>query len=123
MEDFRSKSYAGGERWEMESYYGYGGNRPTSSNNPRDLRCYSATYSYASSQPPQQQVSKEFKLKKAKTTSGSSSKNWVFSDPEFQRKKRVASYKVYDVEGKMKGSFRKSFRKDEEAFEKEAQMD
>ncbi|KAH0969838.1 hypothetical protein GBA52_028434 [Prunus armeniaca] len=31
-------------------------------------------------------------------------------DPELQRKKRVASYKMYSVEGKMKGSFRKSFR-------------
>lgn len=42
-----------------------------------------------------------------KTTS--SSKNWGLSDPEMQRKKRVASYKVYSVESKMKGSFKKSF--------------
>ncbi|KAG0486850.1 hypothetical protein HPP92_008945 [Vanilla planifolia] len=29
---------------------------------------------------------------------------------EFQRKKRVAGYKVYSVEGKLKASFRKSIR-------------
>ncbi|XP_042038501.1 uncharacterized protein LOC121784429 [Salvia splendens] len=37
-------------------------------------------------------------------------KCWSFSDPEFQRKRRVASYKVYCVEGKLKGSVRKSVR-------------
>ncbi|WOK93542.1 hypothetical protein Cni_G02242 [Canna indica] len=35
---------------------------------------------------------------------------WVFSDPEFQFKRRVASYKAYAVEGKVKGSVRRSFR-------------
>eukprot|EP00252_Welwitschia_mirabilis_P000217 TRINITY_DN10200_c0_g1_i1.p2 TRINITY_DN10200_c0_g1~~TRINITY_DN10200_c0_g1_i1.p2 ORF type:complete len:116 (-),score=3.21 TRINITY_DN10200_c0_g1_i1:179-526(-) len=39
-----------------------------------------------------------------------SSKTWGFNDPEVKRKKRVASYKVYTVEGKVKGSFRKGFR-------------
>ncbi|CAH8281728.1 unnamed protein product [Eruca vesicaria subsp. sativa] len=29
--------------------------------------------------------------------------------PELHRKKRVASYKMYSVEGKVKGSFSKSF--------------
>ncbi|XP_077231930.1 uncharacterized protein LOC143865436 [Tasmannia lanceolata] len=100
MEDFRSKSYGDG-RTQMESYetmpppYGY------------ELRCYST--SYASSQ--QTQMPKGMiKTKKGKTSGGSSSKNWSLNDPELQRKKRVASYKVYAVEGKMKGSFRKSFR-------------
>ncbi|XWS26666.1 hypothetical protein CRYUN_Cryun26dG0050100 [Craigia yunnanensis] len=36
--------------------------------------------------------------------------DWSFNDPELQRKNRVASYKVYTVEGKVKGSFKKSFR-------------
>ena len=58
------------------------------------------------------QLSKEIKIKKTKSSLGSSSssKSWGFNDPELQRKKRVASYKVYAVEGKMKGSLRKSFR-------------
>ncbi|XP_038884184.1 uncharacterized protein LOC120075092 [Benincasa hispida] len=57
--------------------------------------------------PPKIQES----VKKGKSISGSSSKSWRFvADPEFQRKKRVASYKMYSVEGKMKGSFRKSFK-------------
>ncbi|KAL5698708.1 hypothetical protein ACHQM5_029704 [Ranunculus cassubicifolius] len=114
MEDFRSKSVGAG-KMQMEPY----SERPTSNGNGMyDLRSYST--SYASSMPPpphhhhQQQPQidggvKEAKFKKGKT-SGSLSKSWSLNDPELQRKKRVASYKVYTVEGKMKGTFRKSFR-------------
>lgn len=111
MEDFRSKSYGHG-RMQMESYYGAG---PTSYgiSGMQDLRCYSATY--ASSMHPSQnqaqpQPGNDLKLKKGKSTNGSISKSWSFGDPELQRKKRVASYKVYAMEGKVKGSLRKSFR-------------
>ncbi|XP_077252458.1 uncharacterized protein LOC143891832 [Tasmannia lanceolata] len=98
MEDFRSKSYNDG--WmQMGSYK----TMPVSG---YDLRSYST--SYASAQ--QTHIPKQIKLKKVKTTGSSSSKIWNLKDPEFQRKKRVASYKLYAVEGKMKGSFRKSFR-------------
>ena len=72
----------------------------------RDLRCYSANYA-GSSGPPS---ANEAKIKKAKSGVGSTSKSWSLNDPELQRKKRVAGYKAYTVEGKMKGSFRKSFR-------------
>lgn len=56
------------------------------------------------------ELSKEVKFKKGKSSNGSVSKSWSFNDPELQRKKRVASYKVYTVEGKVKGSIKKSFR-------------
>ncbi|XP_061361686.1 uncharacterized protein LOC133305472 isoform X2 [Gastrolobium bilobum] len=92
MEDFRSKSYGDG-RMQIETYSGGG---------MQDLRCHSA--SYASS------MGNDAKFKKGKSTNGSTSKSWSFSDPELQRKKRVASYKVYAVEGKLKGSLRKSFK-------------
>ncbi|KAE8669072.1 diacylglycerol O-acyltransferase 1-like isoform X1 [Hibiscus syriacus] len=54
----------------------------------------------------------DFKFKKGKKTaiSGSSSRSWSFGDPEFKRKKRVASYKMYGAEGKVKGSLKMSFR-------------
>ncbi|XP_068663073.1 uncharacterized protein [Aristolochia californica] len=39
-----------------------------------------------------------------------SSKGWSFNDPEMKRRKRVAAYKVYSMEGKMKASFRKGIR-------------
>ncbi|XP_065631301.1 uncharacterized protein LOC112034949 [Quercus suber] len=39
-----------------------------------------------------------------------SSKPWGFNDPEVKRKKRIAQYKVYTVEGKVKASFRNGFR-------------
>jgi Domain of unknown function (DUF3511) len=41
---------------------------------------------------------------------GSSSGPWCFGDPEMKRKRRVASYKAYSVEGKVKASIRKGFR-------------
>ncbi|XP_039061326.1 uncharacterized protein LOC120205545 [Hibiscus syriacus] len=47
----------------------------------------------------------------ARTSQASSnSKPWGFTDPEMKRKKRIAKYKVYTVEGKMKASLRKGFR-------------
>jgi hypothetical protein len=118
MEDFRSKSWADG-RMQMEERYGDhdGGMGPTTTSGNgmisgmQDLRCYSA--SYATSAHPSQtgQVGNDdAKFKKGKSANGFASKSWSFNDPEMQRKKRVASYKVYTVEGKVKGSLRKSFR-------------
>ncbi|KAA8521269.1 hypothetical protein F0562_011894 [Nyssa sinensis] len=105
MGDYKSNSYGDG-RMQMETYYGY---RPTS--NPRDFRSYSASYSSSYGPPPTQMGGvRDLNSKKGKRKTVSSSKSWGFNDPEFQRKKRVASYKVYSVEGKVKGSFRKSFR-------------
>nr|GLL17221.1 uncharacterized protein LOC109190957 [Ipomoea trifida] len=64
---------------------------------------YHGLRSYCAPPPP--------KLKKGKSSNnGSTSKCWSMNDPEFQRKKRIASYKVYSVEGKVKGSLRRSFR-------------
>lgn len=96
---------------QMESYHGP--QRPPTSH---ELRSYST--SYAQTQMANGNYSnsnfannRDFKAKKGKDYTGSSSsKSWSFDDPEFQRKKRVASYKMYSVEGKVKGTFRKSFR-------------
>lgn len=107
MEDFesKSKSYADG-RMQIVNYYGDEARGPAASGGMgvQDFRCYSASYA------SQTQMGNDLKLKKGKSTNGFSSKSWSFSDPEMQRKRRVASYKVYTVEGKVKGSFRKSFR-------------
>ncbi|KAJ1424529.1 hypothetical protein SESBI_11724 [Sesbania bispinosa] len=73
----------------------------------QDLRCYSANYA---AYPPHQIAGKEVQMKKGKSTVVRPSKSWSFNDPELQRKKRVAGYKIYAAEGKMKGSLRKSFR-------------
>ncbi|KAK8602455.1 hypothetical protein V6N13_057916 [Hibiscus sabdariffa] len=115
MEDYsRSRSYGNGMvQW--ETYQEAPQPRPGS----YELRSYSV--SYAQSQMAASNYNnnnnmgtsnRDLKLKKVKSTSGSSSsKSWSFaSDPEFQRKKRVASYKMYSVEGKVKGSLRRSFR-------------
>lgn len=84
---------------QLENYYG-----PP---RPYDLRSYSSN-SYGQNQ----MGPNDLRLKKGKSFSvGSSfSKSFSLSDPELKRKKRVASYKMYSAEGKVKGSFRKSFR-------------
>ncbi|KAL0396989.1 UNVERIFIED_CONTAM: hypothetical protein Scaly_0147300 [Sesamum calycinum] len=83
---------------------------PAGSVEPRtmhELRSYS-TSGYSPSQNRDDDF-KEVKIKKRGLSS--SKRNWSLSaDPELQRKKRVAGYKAYAVEGRMKGSFRKSFR-------------
>lgn len=118
MDDFRSKSYGDGRMQQIERYSGVGpttssginiNSSHSSSNNMQDFRCYSASYA-TSAHPAETQNQNESKFKKGKSTNGAVSKSWSFNDPELQRKKRVASYKVYTVEGKVKGSFRKTFR-------------
>ncbi|KAK7321583.1 hypothetical protein VNO77_32379 [Canavalia gladiata] len=107
MEDYnynynRSRSYENGHNMmEIERYYG-------GAPKPYDLRSYSVSYAQTQTQ---MDPNKDLKLKKGKSISRSSiSKSWSFADPEFQRKKRVASYKMYSMEGKVKGSFTKTFR-------------
>ncbi|PIN22279.1 hypothetical protein CDL12_05000 [Handroanthus impetiginosus] len=76
------------------------------------LRSYSSSsYNY----PPRQvdYTINKVKIKKEnkKSINGSFSKNWSFNlDPELQRKKRVAGYKAFAMEGKMKGSLKRSFK-------------
>ncbi|CAI0387339.1 unnamed protein product [Linum tenue] len=119
MEDYRSKSYADGRSSQLDLYH-HGPPPPAAAGGGggagmQDLRCYSASYAASSVYPAQAGGQFETnrdnpKLKKGKSANGSVSKTWSFNDPELQRKKRVASYKVYTVEGKVKGSFKKSFR-------------
>lgn len=92
--EFRSKSCRD-ERMQIESYNNGGVRAAAAPTSMQDLRCYSANYA---------------QQKKGRSTFGKTSKSWSFTDPELQRKKRVAGYKAYSVEGKMKGSLRKSFR-------------
>ncbi|KAH6790837.1 ABC family ABC transporter [Perilla frutescens var. frutescens] len=104
MADYRSKYYSD-SNMQIEPYYG------PSTARGSDFRSYST--SYATSSPSYYYTTAPAppkKLKKGKSVGGSVSKSWSFSDPEFQRKKRVVSYKSYSVEGKVKGSFRRSFR-------------
>ncbi|XP_051132197.1 uncharacterized protein LOC127252172 [Andrographis paniculata] len=103
------------------NYYG-ADNNGTARSNPsgmQDLRCYSASYATSSAaQNGAVQLDivvaggggEQWKFKKGKSTNGVVSKSWSFNDPELQRRKRVASYKAYTVEGKVKGSIKKSFR-------------
>ncbi|XP_006853891.2 uncharacterized protein LOC18443645 [Amborella trichopoda] len=107
MADFRSKSW--GER-RVESFDAYRSTRPPGFT---DLRCYSL--SYAQQQQPHDLYNYNFKKGGNKTSSSNPTSNkWGLSsclnDPELQRRKRIASYKMYGVEGRMKGSIKRSFR-------------
>lgn len=106
MENFKSSSINGGQNFDIETY----GNKVAPSYN-NNFRSYSIPYDFNESNS-NKYAPKEMKLKKGKSTNGSSSLKgcWILSDPEIQRKKRVAGYKSFALEGKMKGSFRKSFK-------------
>ncbi|KAM1388333.1 hypothetical protein ACFX2I_016476 [Malus domestica] len=104
----RSSYGGGGNNMQVVNYYGRP-TRPPPTTSSYELRSYSA--SYAQTQMANHNYNyNNRELKKGKSISGSSSSWGILADPELQRKKRVASYKMYSVEGKMKGSFRKSFR-------------
>ncbi|GFZ04554.1 DUF3511 domain protein, putative [Actinidia rufa] len=42
--------------------------------------------------------------------SSASAKPWGFTDPEMKRRKRIARYKVYTMEGRVKASIRNGLR-------------
>ncbi|WZZ91510.1 hypothetical protein YC2023_120089 [Brassica napus] len=91
MEDYGCQRPCGG--MQIQPYNGVPGTG--------DFRSYSASYGTATE-------SNMYDMKKGKSIGRS--KSWGITDPELKRKKRVASYKMYSVEGQVKGSFRKSFR-------------
>jgi hypothetical protein len=108
----RSKSYAGAGRTQIEPYYGGGGVGAGARPDFRSLS-YSAggggggamsSYAYQY----------EFGAGAEDVNRGSSKSKrgrWLpLGDPDMDRKRRVASYKAYAVEGRVKGSFRKSFK-------------
>ncbi|KAF8115919.1 hypothetical protein N665_0025s0359 [Sinapis alba] len=92
MEDYGHQRQYGGMQIQP---YNYG-------SGTGDFRSYSASYGTTATE------NNMYDIKKGKSIGRS--KSWGITDPELQRKKRVASYKMYSVEGKVKGSFRKSFR-------------
>ncbi|MBA0703376.1 hypothetical protein Golax_015703 [Gossypium laxum] len=103
MENFRSKSCREGKAQQIESKNGING--------MQDVRCYSASNGGSTMTNGRTQIPNNVdKFKKSKSSNGSCSKSWNLNDPELRRKKRVASYRVYSVEGKVKGSLKKSFR-------------
>jgi hypothetical protein len=105
---YRSKSYAGG-RMQIEPYAGgarpdfrslsYGGGGASSYQ-------YQYEYGHGAGAGSVSTVVEEEEVKRSK-----SKRRWLaLGDPDMERKRRVAAYKAYAVEGKVKGSFRKSFR-------------
>nr|BAK04906.1 predicted protein [Hordeum vulgare subsp. vulgare] len=102
---YRSKSYASG-RMRIELYTGdarpdfrslsYGGSGPS----------YQYQYEYGTGAGQVTTVVEEEEVKRSK-----SKRRWLaLGDPDMERKRRVAVYKAYAMEGKVKGSFRKSFK-------------
>uniref|UniRef100_A0ACD5W3S5 Uncharacterized protein n=1 Tax=Avena sativa TaxID=4498 RepID=A0ACD5W3S5_AVESA len=106
---YRSKSYAGG-RMQIEPYAG--GARPdfrSLSYGGAGTSPYQYQYEYGTRTGPVSTVVKEEEEEEVKRSK--SKRRWLaLGDPDMERKRRVAAYKAYAVEGKVKGSFRKSFR-------------
>ncbi|MFQ6638442.1 hypothetical protein Gotur_017080 [Gossypium turneri] len=103
-----SKAYGDVKMQQIESYKGPNSSYGNGIHSRQDLSCYSASHASTVRQGETQVQNTDAKFRKGK--SGCCSKSWSLNDPELQRKKRVASYKVYDVEGRVKGSLKKSFR-------------
>ncbi|KAM7509693.1 hypothetical protein LguiA_020146 [Lonicera macranthoides] len=110
MEEFRSKSC--GDRRIPAAGESSNAQKPNPPTTLQDLRCYSASYAQTTTTETQIQISNANSNKEIKFKKGGKSltKNWSLNNPKLQRKKMVASYKVYTVKGKVKGSLRKSFR-------------
>ncbi|XXG84381.1 hypothetical protein AAC387_Pa10g1907 [Persea americana] len=93
----------------------HSGFRPYGSSGDRKLEIvnsrvgFSATHGYLAPPPPPDLASTTSRKSKG-SSSSSAVKPWSFNDPEMKRKKRVARYKVYGVEGRVKASFRKGLR-------------
>lgn len=98
MADYRTRSY--GER-HIEVVNG-------KEYSARQSQANSSVYAHSNSYSEPGNIHGNFES--VKTSKSKSAKAWSLSDPEVKRRKRVASYKVYTVEGKMKASFFKSFR-------------
>ncbi|KAL5791904.1 hypothetical protein ACOSP7_000498 [Xanthoceras sorbifolium] len=101
MDGFGSghRSYGGDRRLEIVS--GKSFSSGFGSNQIYVTRCTSPDLGVLPPRPTRQSHS---------ASSSSSSKPWGFTDPEMKRKKRIAKYKVYTVEGKVKASLRKGLR-------------
>ncbi|CAN4115586.1 unnamed protein product [Withania somnifera] len=102
MEKFRS----------MSTREGAGRMQKLSPPSMQDLRSYS-TNSHVPYSSMDYNNNREVKIKRSNNKSkvmSSSSKGWNFDELELQRKKRVVGYKAYAMEGKMRSSFRKSFK-------------
>ncbi|XP_078429364.1 uncharacterized protein LOC144701422 [Wolffia australiana] len=103
MANLRSKSCVDWRAQDEESRYKEG-------TGPYDQRSYSMRYAPPYSQPAPGKMSFKNGKNSGDAAKSSTSKGWTLSDPEMQRKKRVAGYKMYSAEGKIKMSFRRSFK-------------
>lgn len=106
MDDFRSP---------YSHSYGYEGDRRVEFNGIDQHTPVDQMYVARSRGPPPRRdiVRRSSKHKSSLTTTSTSSifsvKAW-YNNPEQKRKRRMAKYKIYNVEGKMKSSFKKSYR-------------
>ncbi|KAJ4969530.1 hypothetical protein NE237_016231 [Protea cynaroides] len=90
------------------SYGTYGRDQKLENVNGKEFSANQA-YSYRSHSPdPPPRPS--YNSRASKKSSSSSSKSWSFNNPDMKRRKRVAQYKIYAVEGKVKSSFRRGLR-------------
>ncbi|XP_021742882.1 uncharacterized protein LOC110708961 [Chenopodium quinoa] len=106
MHDFRSP---------YSHSYGYEGNRRVEFNGIDQYTAVDQMYVARSrGSAPRKGLVRRSKRKSSLNTKSSSSfmfsvKAW-YNNPEQKRKRRMAKYKIYDMEGKVKSSFKKGYR-------------
>ncbi|KAK7269637.1 hypothetical protein RIF29_22370 [Crotalaria pallida] len=95
--------YLSGRSSSMDGY-GYGSGQRS--------KIVSGKCSYGSSQKYGSDLgtSSPSEVTRASHGGGAVGKPWSFGDPEAKRKKRIARYKVYAVEGKVKATLRNGIR-------------
>ncbi|KDP28226.1 hypothetical protein JCGZ_13997 [Jatropha curcas] len=91
MDSYGQRSYGGDRRFEIVSGRSFGTSNQIYATRPQSPDPPSI--------PPRA-------TRQTRTTSTP----WGFSDPETKRKKRIAKYKVYTVEGKVKTSLKNGLR-------------
>ncbi|EOA33055.1 hypothetical protein CARUB_v10016388mg [Capsella rubella] len=112
MEDFQSPR--------IRSYKSYEGDRNLQLVDPADLKPVRGIYVVRESKHNRSPMTadlwrkisyKDLPVRPTKRSSSHSTslKGW-WNDPEIKRKRRVAKYKLYSAEGKMKTSLRKSYK-------------
>ncbi|KAG7630177.1 hypothetical protein ISN44_As03g005430 [Arabidopsis suecica] len=111
MEEFQSPR--------IRSYKSYEGDRNLQLVNPADLKPVRGIYVVRESRRNQSPIKTDIwrkmsykdMLVRARRSSSHSTlfKGW-WNDPEIKRKRRVAKYKLYSAEGKMKITLRKSYK-------------